>query len=41
MKVGAVTASFCIEGIGVNGLNNFSQAEFDNRLHWMHINHTS
>ena len=41
MKYGAVTASFCIEGIGVNGLNNFSQTEFDNRLHWMHINHTS
>jgi len=41
MKVGAVTASFCIEGIGVNGLNDFSQAEFDKRLNWMHINHTS
>ena len=41
MKYGAVTASFCIEGIGVNGLNDFSQAEFDKRLNWMHTNHTS
>ena len=41
MKYGAVKASFCIEGIGVNGLNDFSQAEFDKRLNWMHINHTS
>ena len=41
MKYGAVTASFCIEGISVNGLKDFSQTEFDNRLNWMHINHTS
>jgi len=41
MKHGAVTASFCIEGIGVNGLNDISQTEFDNRLNWMHLNHTS
>ena len=41
MKHGAVTASFCIEGVGVNGLLDFSQKEFDNRLQWMHSNHTS
>ena len=41
MKYGAVTASFCIEGVGVNGLIDFSQTEFDNRLQWMHSNHTS
>ena len=41
MKYGAVTASFCIEGVGVNGLLDFSQKEFDNRLQWMHSNHTS
>ena len=42
MKVGAVTASFCIEGIGINGLIDFSKTEFDNRLQWIHqSNHTS
>ena len=41
MKHGAVTASFCIEGVGVNGLLDFPQKEFDNRLQWMHSNHTS
>ena len=42
MKYGAVTASFCIEGIGINGLIDFSKTEFDNRLQWIHqSNHTS
>ena len=41
MKYGAITASFCIEGVGVNGLIDFSQKVFDHRLQWMHSNHTS
>ena len=41
MKVGAVTASFCIEGIGVDGLLKINTDEFDKRLRWMHNNHTS
>tara|TARA_Y100000748_G_scaffold260923_1_gene228844 strand:- start:243 stop:1148 length:906 start_codon:yes stop_codon:yes gene_type:complete len=41
MKYGAITASFCIEGVGVNGLIDFSQKVFDHRLKWMHSNHTS
>ena len=41
MKIGAVTASFCIEGIGVNGLLKITSDEFDKRLDWMHSNHTS
>ncbi len=41
MKIGAVTASFCIEGIGVDGLLKISSDEFDKRLDWMHSNHTS
>tara|TARA_B100000427_G_scaffold136303_1_gene113339 strand:+ start:5021 stop:5947 length:927 start_codon:yes stop_codon:yes gene_type:complete len=41
MKVGAVMASFCIEGIGVEGLLKFSNAEFKKRLNWMNENHTS
>ena len=41
MKVGAVTASFCIEGIGVDGLLKINTDEFDKRLQWMHNNHTS
>ena len=41
MKIGAVTASFCIEGIGANGLLKITTDEFDKRLDWMHSNHTS
>ena len=41
MKVGAVTASFCIEGIGVDGLLKINDQEFTRRLEWMNINHTS
>ena len=41
MKIGAVTASFCIEGIGVDGLLKITSDEFDKRLDWMHCNHTS
>lgn len=41
MKMGAVTASFCIEGIGVDGLLKITSDEFDKRLDWMHRNHTS
>ena len=41
MKIGAVTASFCIEGIGANGLLKIAPDEFDKRLDWMHSNHTS
>ena len=41
MKIGAVTASFCIEGIGANGLLKITSDEFDKRLDWMHSNHTS
>jgi len=41
MKIGAVTASFCIEGIGVDGLLKITSDEFDKRLDWMHSNHTS
>jgi len=41
MKIGAVTASFCIEGIGVDGLLKITSDEFDKRLDWMHGNHTS
>ena len=41
MKIGAVTASFCIEGIGANGLLKITPDEFDKRLDWMHSNHTS
>ena len=41
MKIGAVTASFCIEGIGANGLLKITSDEFDKRLDWMHSSHTS
>ena len=41
MKVGAVTASFCIEGVGVRGLLKMNDLEFENRLAWMNANHTS
>jgi hypothetical protein len=41
MKVGAVMASFCIEGISVEGLLNISKKEFEDRLNWMNSNHTS
>ena len=40
MKVGAVMASFCIEGVGVEGLLNVSKKEFEDRLDWMNSNHT-
>ena len=41
MKMGAVTASFCIEGIGIDGLLKINDQEFTRRLEWMNINHTS
>mgnify|MGYP006247054195 FL=1 len=41
MKVGAVTASFCIEGIGMDGLLKINDTEFKRRLEWMDVNHTS
>jgi len=41
MKIGAVTASFCIEGVGVKGLLKMSDLEFEERLAWMNANHTS
>ena len=41
MKIGAVTASFCIEGVGVDGLCAMEELEFKKRLIWMHQNHTS
>ena len=41
MKVGAVTASFCIEGIGMDGLLKINDTEFKKRLEWMDVNHTS
>ena len=40
MRVGAVTASFCIEGIGIDGLLKINDAEFSKRLEWI-SNHTS
>lgn len=41
MKMGAVTASFCIEGVGVEGLLKINDLEFEKRLAWMNTNHTS
>lgn len=41
MKVGAVTASFCIEGVGIDGLLKMNENEFNRRLLWMNENHTS
>ena len=41
MKFGAVTASFCIEGIGIDGLLKINDEEFTRRLEWMNTNHTS
>ena len=40
MRVGAVTASFCIEGIGIDGLLKINDTEFLKRLEWI-SNHTS
>ena len=40
MRVGAVTASFCIEGIGIDGLLKINDTEFLKRLEWIR-NHTS
>ena len=41
MKVGAVMASFCIEGIGIDGLLKINEVEFSKRLEWISDNHTS
>ena len=41
MKVGSVAASFCIEGIGIDGLLKINDEEFSKRLEWMNDNHTS
>ena len=41
MKVGAIMASFCIEGVGVEGLLKFSNDEFQKRLDWINRSHTS
>jgi len=41
MKMGAVTASFCIEGVGIEGLLKINDTEFRERLAWMNANHTS
>ena len=41
MKVGAVAASFCIEGVGVKGLIKINDLEFEKRFAWMNANHTS
>jgi sugar/nucleoside kinase (ribokinase family) len=41
MKVGAVMASFCIEGVGAKGLLNVSKDAFQKRLKWMRANHTT
>jgi hypothetical protein len=34
-------ASFCIEGVGVEGLLKVSKESFQNRLKWMQANHTA
>ena len=41
MKMGAVTASFCIEGVGMDGLLKINDIEFIKRLEWMNVNHTT
>ena len=41
MRMGAVTASFCIEGVGIEGLLKINDTEFRERLAWMNANHTS
>ena len=41
MRMGAVTASFCIEGVGIEGLLKINNTEFEERLAWMNANHTS
>lgn len=41
MKVGAVMASFCIEGVGTKGLLDVSKDTFSQRLDWMNSNHIS
>ena len=41
MKIGAVTASFCIEGVGIDGLLKINDIEFLKRLQWMNSHHTS
>ena len=41
MRMGAVTASFCIEGVGIEGLLKINDIEFRERLAWMNANHTS
>ena len=41
MRMGAVTASFCIEGVGIEGLLKINDTEFQERLAWMNANHTS
>ena len=41
MMVGAVTASFCIEGVGIDGLLKMNTKSFNRRLLWMQKNHTS
>jgi sugar/nucleoside kinase (ribokinase family) len=41
MMVGAVTASFCIEGVGTDGLLKMNTKSFNHRLLWMQKNHTS
>ena len=41
MKIGAVTASFCIEGVGIDGLLKINDIEFLKRLQWMNSYHTS
>jgi sugar/nucleoside kinase (ribokinase family) len=40
MRMGAVTASFCIEGVGIEGLLKINDTEFQERLAWMNANHT-
>ena len=41
MRMGAVTASFCIQGVGIEGLLKINDAEFEKRFAWMNANHTS
>ena len=41
MKMGAVMASFCIEGIGTEGLANIDEEDIALRKEWMDKNHTS
>ena len=41
MRMGAVAASFCIQGVGIEGLLKINDAEFEKRFEWMNANHTS